>query len=190
MVRWSVGGDPRTPLLLTQEVSAGGQVVSRGRPPSPPVAHAGDLSGWSGGQSGETPEPPVAQAENLSGWSGGQSGETPEPPCCSRWECFQAICFPRPPLLQVPVVASMLLPQPSEDAEPHCNWGGSARTRALGRCERFGMSSKFLVVGVFVWFSGYLEPEPSHGAVLGLRQTYPSRFLRSQTSCKTSYFAG
>ena len=168
MVRWSVGGDPRAPLLLMQEVSAGGQVVSRGRPPSPPVAHAGGLSGW----------------------SGGQSGETPEPPCCSRWESFQAICFPRLPLLQVPVVASMLLPQPSEDAEPHCNWGGSAQTRALGRCERFGMSSKFIVVGVFVWFSGYLEPEPSHGAVLGLRQTYPSRFLRSQTSCKTSYFAG
>ena len=176
--------------MLTQEVSAGGQVVSRVRPPNPPVAHAGDLSGWSGGQSGETPEPPVAQAENLSGWSGGQSGETPEPPCCSRWESFQAICFPRLPLLQVPVVASMLLPQPSEDAEPHCNWGGSAQTRALGRCERFGMSSKFIVVGVFVWFSGYLEPEPSLGAVLGLRQTYPSRFLRSQTSCKTSYFAG
>ena len=43
MVRWSVGGDPRAPLLLTQEVSAGGQVVSRGRPPSPPVAHAGSL---------------------------------------------------------------------------------------------------------------------------------------------------
>ena len=99
MVRWSVGGDPRAPLLLTQEVKVGGQVVSR--PPSPPVA----------------------QAENLSGWSGGQSGETPEPPCCSRWESFQAICFPRLPLLQVPVVASMLLPQPSEDAEPHCNWG-------------------------------------------------------------------
>ena len=32
MVRWSVGGDPRAPLLLTQEVSAGGQVVS----PEPP----------------------------------------------------------------------------------------------------------------------------------------------------------
>ena len=43
MVRWSVGGDPRAPLLLTQEISAGGQVVSRGRPPSPPVAHAGSL---------------------------------------------------------------------------------------------------------------------------------------------------
>ena len=81
MVRWSVGGDPRTPLLLTQEVSAGGQVVSRGRPPSPPVAHA----------------------EDLSRWSGGQSGKTPEPPCCSRrrskWVVRWSVDRPPSPLL-------------------------------------------------------------------------------------------
>ena len=41
----------------------------------------------------------------------GQSGETPEPPCCSRWESLQAAGLPRLPLLQVPVVASMLLSQ-------------------------------------------------------------------------------
>jgi len=46
VVRWSVGGDPRAPLLLTQEVSAGGQ-------------------------SGETPEPPLLLTLGVS--SGGLS---------------------------------------------------------------------------------------------------------------------
>ena len=77
MVRWSVGGDPRTPLLLTHEVSAGGQVVSRGRPPNPPVAHAGGLSGWSGGQSGETPEPPCCSRRDLFWWSVGGDPRAP-----------------------------------------------------------------------------------------------------------------
>ena len=56
VVRWSVGGDPRTPLLLTQKISAGGQVVSRGRPPGPLLltlgVSAGGLSSSAAASSG------------------------------------------------------------------------------------------------------------------------------------------
>ena len=59
-------------------------------------------------------------------------GGDPRPPCCSRWESLQVACLPRLSLLQVPVVASMLLPQPSEDVEPRCNWGGNGVNKGCG----------------------------------------------------------
>ena len=59
-------------------------------------------------------------------------GGDPRAPCCSRWESLQVACLPRLSLLQVPVVASMLLPQPSEDVEPHCNWGGNGVNKGCG----------------------------------------------------------
>ena len=65
MVRWSVGGDPRTPLLLTHEVSAGGQVVSRGRPRVPLLLMQKVPAGGQVVSRGRPPSPPVAHAGSL-----------------------------------------------------------------------------------------------------------------------------